>query len=75
MGRELCLQLVSKGCHVATCDILEENLLETLALCKAQALDGTPITAHECDVANEDQVARIKKEICEQRDQSYQSAL
>ena len=32
MGRELVCQLISAGAHVATCDVIEENLLETKAL-------------------------------------------
>ena len=29
MGRELVRQLASDGCHVATCDVIDENLDET----------------------------------------------
>lgn len=32
MGRELVCQLISEGAHVATCDVIEENLLETMEL-------------------------------------------
>ena len=32
MGRELVCQLISEGAHVATCDVIEENLLETKEL-------------------------------------------
>ncbi len=35
MGREMVLQLTADGCDVATCDISEENLAETAALCAA----------------------------------------
>ena len=32
MGRELVCQLIAAGAHVATCDVIEENLLETKEL-------------------------------------------
>jgi NAD(P)-dependent dehydrogenase (short-subunit alcohol dehydrogenase family) len=32
MGRELVCQLIAAGANVATCDVIEENLLETKAL-------------------------------------------
>lgn len=33
MGRELVRQLAAEGCHVATCDVMEDTLAETVALC------------------------------------------
>ena len=30
MCRELVRQLAKEGCHVAMCDVIEENMLETL---------------------------------------------
>jgi len=66
MGRELARQLVAEGCHVATCDIIEENLAETLALCKAEATGGALVTAHPCDVAEEEQVLAFRDEVKEQ---------
>ena len=29
MGRELVRQLAKEGCHVAMCDVIEDNMLET----------------------------------------------
>ena len=49
MGRELCLQLMQAGCHVATCDVMMENLSETKTICEAAA-PGVKLTLHECDV-------------------------
>ncbi len=34
MGRELARQLAAEGCHVAICDVSEENMAETRALCR-----------------------------------------
>jgi NAD(P)-dependent dehydrogenase (short-subunit alcohol dehydrogenase family) len=33
MGRELVRQLTADGCDVATCDVIEDNLIDTKALC------------------------------------------
>ncbi len=60
MGRELVRQLVAEGCHVATCDIIVENLAKTLEFCKAEALDGVVVTGHPCDVADEAQVLAFR---------------
>ncbi|MCP4750476.1 MAG: SDR family oxidoreductase [Proteobacteria bacterium] len=66
MGRELARQLVAEGCHVATCDIIEENLAETLALCKAEAAQGVVVTGHPCDVADEKQVQAFRDRVREE---------
>ena len=34
MGRELARQLCAEGCHVAMCDVSEENMRETKRLCE-----------------------------------------
>ncbi len=66
MGRALTRQLIAQGCHVATCDIIQENLTETLAICKSEAPQGIRVTAHICDVADEDQVQTFRQEVEEQ---------
>ncbi|MEO7370757.1 MAG: SDR family NAD(P)-dependent oxidoreductase [Ilumatobacteraceae bacterium] len=53
MGRELARQLVALGCHVATCDVSDENLGETKELCEADAARGTRITTCVADVSDE----------------------
>ena len=60
MGRALVRQLVAEGCHVATCDIIEENLAETLSLAQAQAPQGVRVTGFVCDVAEEDQILAFR---------------
>ena len=60
MGRELARQLVAEECHVAICDIIPENLDETLALCEAEAPEGIRATAKLCDVAAEEQVLAFR---------------
>jgi NAD(P)-dependent dehydrogenase (short-subunit alcohol dehydrogenase family) len=66
MGRELVRQLIAEGCHVATCDIIQENLADTLAVCKEEAPQGVRVTGHICDVCMEDQVLVMRKEVEEQ---------
>ncbi len=58
IGRELCIQLMQAGCHVATCDVMMDNLEQT----KALAGDNTRITLHECDVASETAMNRFRDE-------------
>jgi NAD(P)-dependent dehydrogenase (short-subunit alcohol dehydrogenase family) len=60
MGRELALQLVSEGCSVAMCDVLMDNLAETEKMCKKAAAEGVVVSAHECDVSEEDQMIAFR---------------
>ena len=55
MGRELVRQLTAQGCDVATCDVIAENLAETIAICAADGNSGK-ILSHIADVSNEAQV-------------------
>jgi NAD(P)-dependent dehydrogenase (short-subunit alcohol dehydrogenase family) len=71
MGRALVRQLVAEGCHVATCDIIAENLAETLELCRAEAPQGVRVTAHRCDVADEAQVLAFRDEVGERHDTDH----
>lgn len=60
MGRELAVQLSAQGCHVAMCDVSEDNMLETVALCLAGAPAGTRVTTHVADVSDEAQVLAFR---------------
>ena len=60
MGRALARQLVAEGCDVATCDVLDDNLAETRALCEQEAPQGRVITTHHCDVSDEAEVERFR---------------
>ena len=68
MGRELARQLVAEGCDVAICDVIEENMAETLRLCEAEAPQGIRITAHKCDVSNEDEVNQFRDDVLAQHE-------
>ena len=62
MGRELVRQLAQEGCHVAMCDVIEENMLETYEIVSKES-PGITLTKHVCDVSNEEQVIRFKDEV------------
>lgn len=64
MGRELVCQLIAAGANVATCDVIEENLLETKAL--AEKKGNARITTHTCDVSDASQQARFREEVSAQ---------
>ena len=67
MGRELVLQLLAEGCHVATCDISAAAMAETKRLAEASKRpQGTRLTTHTADVADEAQVLRWRDEIAAQ---------
>ena len=62
MGRELVVQLAAQGCAVATCDINQAGLAETVA--RAEAVAGAArLTAHRCDVSDEAQVLAFRDEV------------
>ena len=65
MGREIARQLAEAGCHVAMCDVSEENMAQTKALCEAGAPAGTKITTHLADVSDEAQVLAFRDELFE----------
>ncbi len=71
MGRELVRQLVAQGCHVATCDVIEENLDRTIALGRGEAPQGVRVTGHVCDVAVEGQVQSFRQEVAAQHETGH----
>jgi len=56
MGRELARVLSAEGCHVAMCDVSDENMRETRQLCEQTAPPGVRVTTHRADVSDESQV-------------------
>jgi NAD(P)-dependent dehydrogenase (short-subunit alcohol dehydrogenase family) len=70
MGREIVRQLTAEGCHVAFCDVSEENMVETARLCEETAPAGTRVTRHACDVSVEKQVLAFRDEVLAQHDAS-----
>ena len=63
MGRELVRQLIAHGCDVATCDIVEENLKETLDIGKKEAPQGVRLMGSLCDVAKEEEVSKFREQV------------
>jgi hypothetical protein len=71
MGRELARQLAAAGCHVAMCDVSEENMAQTKALCEEECEEengGVRITTHLADVSDEKQVLAFRDEVMEQQE-------
>ncbi|MBL4867861.1 MAG: SDR family oxidoreductase, partial [Pseudomonadales bacterium] len=71
MGRELARQLFMQGCNVAICDINQDNMLETIRICVAAGPQDTHITAHQCDVSNEQEVLNFKDEVMQKHDRDH----
>jgi NAD(P)-dependent dehydrogenase (short-subunit alcohol dehydrogenase family) len=62
MGRELALQLVAAGAHVAICDIRPDTVEATKAQCEA-ATPGAVVSTHVCDVGVEAEILRFRDEV------------
>lgn len=60
MGRELARQLAAAGAHVAICDVSEENMAQTKALCEEAGASGRRFTTHVADVAREEDLLRFR---------------
>jgi NAD(P)-dependent dehydrogenase (short-subunit alcohol dehydrogenase family) len=63
IGRELVRQLSAQGCHIAMCDVSEENMAQSRQLCEACAPSGVRITTHIADVSDEAQMLRFRDEV------------
>ena len=68
MGRELARQLASAGCHVAMCDVFDENMKQTKALCEADAPSSVRVTTHLADVSDEAQVLAFRDAVMEEQE-------
>ncbi|MED5199412.1 MAG: SDR family NAD(P)-dependent oxidoreductase, partial [Gemmatimonadota bacterium] len=60
MGREIVRQLAAEGCHVAMCDVSEEEMGRTRDLAMSEASPGTRVTTFVSDVSEEDQVLAFR---------------
>jgi NAD(P)-dependent dehydrogenase (short-subunit alcohol dehydrogenase family) len=74
MGRELVVQLAAAECDVATCDVHDAGLAETLELA-ATAAPGARVTAHRCDVSVEEDVLAFRDEVLEQHGRGHVNLL
>ncbi|HTO70988.1 MAG TPA: SDR family oxidoreductase [Myxococcota bacterium] len=66
MGRELARQLAGAGAHVAMCDVSEENMAQTKALCLSGGAK-VRVTTHLCDVSLERQVVAFCDDVSAQQ--------
>src|SRR5262249_17261447 len=60
IGRELALQLLRSGAHVAICDVFADHLESVREAGRAEEAAGARITVHPCDVADESQVVAFR---------------
>ncbi|WP_037571695.1 SDR family NAD(P)-dependent oxidoreductase [Spirochaeta cellobiosiphila] len=65
IGREITFQLVNIGTHVAVCDV-DEVKLENVVTEAKKINPNVKITRHKCDVAKEDEVEIMVKEVAKQ---------
>ena len=70
MGRELVRQLASSGCNVAMCDVMEENMQETLSIVSSESPE-VHVSAHLCDVSLEEQVIAFKEAMIKEHETDY----
>jgi NAD(P)-dependent dehydrogenase (short-subunit alcohol dehydrogenase family) len=68
MGRELARQLTGAGCHVSICDVSEENMAQTKALCEADAAGEVRLTTHLADVSDEAQVLAFRDAVMREQE-------
>jgi NAD(P)-dependent dehydrogenase (short-subunit alcohol dehydrogenase family) len=71
MGRELARQLAAEGCHVAICDLSEENMARTKALCAQAAPSGTRVSSFAADVSEASQVLAFRDAVRRDHDTDH----
>ena len=65
MGRELVRQLAKEGCNVALCDVMEENMQETVDIVSSESPE-VKITSFKCDVSLEGDIFSFKDKVIEE---------
>ena len=65
MGRELVRQLAKEGCDIALCDVMEENMQETVDIVSLESPE-VKITSFKCDVSLEGDVFSFKDKVIEE---------
>ena len=71
MGRELCRQLAGAGCHIAMCDVSDENMKQTKMLSEAGAPAGLRVTTFVADVSSEEQVNAFRDAVVREHETDY----
>ena len=67
MGQDLCTQLAAEGAHIAMCDMSDESMEETKALCLA-ANPSVTVTTARCDVSQEAEVLAWRDSVAAEHD-------
>ena len=65
MGRELVRQLAKEGCDIALCDVMEENMQETIDIVSSESPE-VKISSFKCDVSLEGDVFSFKDKVIEE---------
>jgi len=71
MGRELARQLAAEGCHLAMCDVSEEPMAQTKALCEQAAPSGVRVSTHLADVSVESQVLAFRDAVAKEHETDH----
>lgn len=71
MGRELCRQLSAAGCHIAMCDVSQDEMDRTQSLCLADAPKGTRVTTCVADVSQEDQMMAFRDAVAKEHSTNH----
>jgi NAD(P)-dependent dehydrogenase (short-subunit alcohol dehydrogenase family) len=70
MGRALARQLAAEGCDIATCDLSDDDMADTVAEISEESVD-VKITSHHCDVGDEEAILRFRDEVVEQHETDH----
>ncbi len=75
IGRELVCHLAAEGCHVATCDLFDENMEETRRVALDAAPPGTRILTFTANVSDEAQLRAFRGAVTSQFDTTHVNLL
>jgi len=71
MGRALARQLVAEGCHVAICDVSEDEMDRTRAFCEEEARANARCITFQADVSAESELQAFRDAVCRELETDY----
>lgn len=71
MGRELARQLAAEGCHLALCDVSEEAMARTRALCEHGSPGSVRVSTFVADVSEETQVLAFRDAVAKEHETDH----
>jgi NAD(P)-dependent dehydrogenase (short-subunit alcohol dehydrogenase family) len=71
MGRELARQLAAEGCHVAICDVSEEAMAQTKALCEQAGPADLRVSTFIADVSDEARVLAFRDAVAKAHETNH----